>query len=47
MKILCANGFSGVVIPDHTPQMTCDAPWHSGMAFAMGYMSALITDSQL
>lgn len=24
MKILCANGFSGVVIPDHTPQMTCD-----------------------
>jgi mannonate dehydratase len=47
MRILRANGYSGVVIPDHTPQMTCDAPWHSGMAFAMGYMSALIGDGQV
>jgi len=22
--------------------MTCAAPWHAGMAFAMGYMKALI-----
>lgn len=42
MNILRSNGYSGVVIPDHTPQMSCDAPWHSGMAFAMGYMSALL-----
>ena len=28
------------IIPDHTPQMTCDAPWYAGMAFAMGYMKA-------
>ena len=28
------------MIPDHTPQMTCDAPWHAGMAYAMGYMKA-------
>ena len=27
-----------VLIPDHTPSMTCDAPWHAGMAFAMVYM---------
>ena len=33
--------YDGVVIPDHTPQMSCDAPWHAGMAFAMGYMNAL------
>jgi mannonate dehydratase len=29
------------MIPDHTPQMSCDAPWHAGMAFAMGYMMSL------
>jgi mannonate dehydratase len=38
--ILHRNGFDGVLIPDHTPQMTCAAPWHAGMAFAMGYMRA-------
>jgi mannonate dehydratase len=38
LKTLKANAFSGVLIPDHTPQMTCDAPWHAGMAFALGYM---------
>lgn len=37
------NGFDGVLIPDHTPQMACDAPWHAGMAYALGYMRALIT----
>ncbi|MEP6509367.1 MAG: mannonate dehydratase, partial [Gemmatimonadales bacterium] len=25
-------GYDGVVIPDHTPEMTCGAPWHAGMA---------------
>ncbi|TWT31099.1 Mannonate dehydratase [Posidoniimonas corsicana] len=34
--------FQGVVIPDHAPQMSCDAPWHAGMAFAMGYLKAAI-----
>lgn len=43
-KILKANNFDGVLIPDHTPQMTCDAPWHAGMAYAMGYMKALLKD---
>ena len=40
LRILKRNGFRGVIIPDHTPQMTCAAPWHAGMAFAMGYMRA-------
>lgn len=31
-------GYDGVVIPDHTPEMTCDAPWHAGMAYALGYL---------
>jgi mannonate dehydratase len=40
LRILRRNGFEGVLIPDHTPQMTCAAPWHAGMAFALGYMRA-------
>ena len=41
-RILHRNGFNGVIIPDHAPQLTCDAPWHAGMAFAMGYLRACI-----
>ena len=40
LRILKKNNFAGVIIPDHTPQMTCDAPWYAGMAYAMGYMKA-------
>jgi len=40
LAILKRNHFDGVLIPDHTPQMSCAAPWHAGMAFAMGYMRA-------
>lgn len=36
------NGFDGMLMPDHTPQMTCDASWHAGMAYALGYMKAAI-----
>jgi mannonate dehydratase len=38
LGILKKNNFDGVLIPDHTPQMACAAPWHAGMAFALGYM---------
>jgi len=39
-KILKKHDFQGVVIPDHTPLMSCSAPWHAGMAFTMGYLKA-------
>src|SRR3954471_19727047 len=42
LRILKATGYEGVLIPDHTPQMTCGAPWHAGMAFALGYMRAAL-----
>lgn len=42
LKILKKYNFDGVLIPDHTPQMSCDAPWHAGMAYALGYMKAAI-----
>jgi mannonate dehydratase len=42
LRILKKNNYEGVLIPDHTPQMTCGAPWHAGMAFALGYMRAAL-----
>lgn len=42
LKVLHKNKFDGVLIPDHTPQMNCAAPWHAGMAYALGYMKAAI-----
>ncbi len=43
LRILRKNGYDGVIIPDHTPQMTCAAPWHAGMAYALGYMRAVLS----
>jgi len=42
LEILKRNGFEGVIIPDHTPRMTCEAPWHAGMAWALGWMRAAV-----
>lgn len=44
LQILHRNKFDGVIIPDHAPQMTCAAPWHAGMAFAMGYPKATMEE---
>ncbi|HWA84646.1 MAG TPA: mannonate dehydratase [Opitutus sp.] len=40
LAILRRSKFDGVIIPDHTPQMSCAAPWHAGMAFALGFLKA-------
>jgi mannonate dehydratase len=42
LRILKQNGFAGVIIPDHTPQLACAAPWHAGMAYALGYIQAAL-----
>jgi mannonate dehydratase len=42
VDILHRAGYDGVVIPDHTPLMSAPGGWHAGMAFAMGYMRALL-----
>lgn len=42
LAILKRNAFDGVIIPDHTPQMTCAAPWHAGMAHTLGFMLAAL-----
>jgi mannonate dehydratase len=42
VSILKQQNFKGVLIPDHTPQMSCEGAWYAGMAYALGYMNALI-----
>ena len=40
LRILKNKNFEGVLIPDHTPQMSCEGAWYAGMAFALGYIKA-------
>jgi mannonate dehydratase len=42
LRILKKNQYAGVLIPDHTPLLECSAPWHAGMAYAIGYMRAAL-----
>jgi mannonate dehydratase len=42
VRILHEEGYDGVLVPDHAPDMTCPSPWHAGFAFTLGYMRALI-----
>ncbi|MGH7912830.1 MAG: mannonate dehydratase, partial [Candidatus Dormibacteraceae bacterium] len=42
VRILQRNGYQGVLIPDHTPMLACDAPWHAGVAYALGWMRAAL-----
>jgi mannonate dehydratase len=42
LSILKKHDYSGILIPDHAPQMNCAAPWHAGMAYVMGYMKCAL-----
>jgi mannonate dehydratase len=42
LQILHKNRFEGVLIPDHTPLLECGAPWHAGMAYALGWLKAAL-----
>jgi len=42
LKIFRKNGYSGMMIPDHVPTMAVKEPWVSGVAYAIGYMRALM-----
>jgi hypothetical protein len=37
-------GYDGVLIPDHTPRLECAAPWHAGMAHAIGWMRGALAN---
>jgi mannonate dehydratase len=42
LSILKRNNFNGVIIPDHTPQMSCPGPWHAGMTHTLGFVLGAI-----
>jgi mannonate dehydratase len=42
VRILAEEGFAGVLVPDHVPELDCPAPWHAGHAYTVGYMKGLI-----
>jgi mannonate dehydratase len=42
LSILKRNAFTGVIIPDHTPQMSCAAPWHAGMTHTLGFVLGVL-----
>ncbi|MBN2105331.1 hypothetical protein JW835_14935 [bacterium] len=44
LRILKNHRFTGVLIPDHAPLMSCTAPWHAGMAYTMGYLKAVLKE---
>ncbi|MDQ6433843.1 mannonate dehydratase [Mesorhizobium sp. LHD-90] len=42
VRVLHEEGFDGVLVPDHVPDLDCAAPWHAGHAYTVGYMKALV-----
>jgi len=35
-------GFDGVMIPDHVPEMTTEAPWAAGRGYTVGYLKGML-----
>jgi mannonate dehydratase len=42
LKLYKKHGFDGIIIPDHSPAMACEAPWHAGMAYALGWIRGVL-----
>lgn len=45
VRVLHEEGFDGVLVPDHVPELDCPAPWHAGHAYTVGYMKALVANA--
>ena len=45
VRVLHEEGYDGVLVPDHVPELDCAAPWHAGHAYTIGYMKALIANA--
>jgi D-mannonate dehydratase len=46
VRVLHEEGYDGVLVPDHVPELDCAAPWHAGHAYTIGYMKALIAHAE-
>lgn len=42
VSILFEEGYDGILVPDHVPELDCAASWHAGHAYTVGYMKALV-----
>jgi mannonate dehydratase len=42
VRVLHEEGYDGILVPDHVPELECPAPWHAGHAYTIGYMKALV-----
>ena len=42
LRLYGKYGYRGVVMPDHAPAMNCLAPWHAGMAHALGWIGGVL-----
>jgi mannonate dehydratase len=45
VRVLHEEGYDGVLVPDHVPELDCPAPWHAGHAYTVGYMKALVANA--
>jgi mannonate dehydratase len=42
VRVLRDANYDGVLVPDHVPDLHSPSPWHSGNAYTVGYMRALV-----
>ncbi len=42
LRILKEEGYDGILVPDHVPELDCAEPWHAGHAYTIGYMKGLL-----
>lgn len=42
LKAYDDSGFKGLIMPDHSPDLSCPTPQQTGMAYAIGYIRALM-----
>ena len=45
VRILRDENYDGVLVPDHVPELTCPGPWHAGHAYTVGFMRALVNNT--
>jgi mannonate dehydratase len=45
VRILRDENYEGLMVPDHVPDLHGPSPWHTGNAYTVGYMRALIQNA--
>ena len=45
VRVLRDEAFEGVLVPDHVPDIASPSPWHTGFAYTIGFMRALLLNA--